>query len=105
VAFEDKTPTTLPGYFWLALLAGIMGFSAVRSVVVDKATGIRPNGVLAQIHRLNAERRGEGAAAAAIPPSAAAAALGAIGGAIGNVASKTGNVFGKLAKLNPRKRG
>jgi hypothetical protein len=58
---SDETasvPGGLPAYVWLALLAGLVGFSAVRSVVFEHASGVRPNGVLAQIHRLNAERRG-----------------------------------------------
>lgn len=48
----------LPAYMWLALLAGLIAFSAVRSVVLERHGGIRPDGVLAQIRRLNAERRG-----------------------------------------------
>ena len=53
-----SVPGGLPGYVWLALLAGLIGFSAVRSVVFEHASGVRPNGVLAQIRKLNAERRG-----------------------------------------------
>lgn len=48
----------LPGYVWLALLGGLVAFSLVRSVVLESAAGIRPNGVLAQIRRVNAARRG-----------------------------------------------
>ena len=48
----------MPGYVWLMLLAGLIAFSLVRSVVIESATGIRPDGVLAQIQRINAERRG-----------------------------------------------
>ncbi|MFN2390276.1 MAG: hypothetical protein ABR575_11835 [Actinomycetota bacterium] len=48
----------MPGYVWLAILAGVMAFSLVRRFVLDPAMGHRPDGVLAQIHRLNAERRG-----------------------------------------------
>ena len=48
----------MPGYVWLALLAGLIGFSMVRQVVVESATGVRPDGVLAKIHALNSERRG-----------------------------------------------
>lgn len=58
---------TVPGYVWLALLAGLMGFAMVRSVVLEKAHGIRPDGVLAQIRQINTDRRGialEDAAAA-----------------------------------------
>ncbi len=59
----DKVSTGLPGYAWLAILAGIIGFNMVRSVVLESATGIRPDGVLAQIRRLNAARRGAPVAA------------------------------------------
>lgn len=48
----------IPWYGWLALLAGMLGFSALRSVVLESTAGARPGGVLAQIHRINAERRG-----------------------------------------------
>lgn len=58
----DSVPGGLPAYVWLALLAGLAGFSALRSVVFEHASGARPNGVLAQIRKLNAERRGETAA-------------------------------------------
>ncbi|MGH2812097.1 MAG: hypothetical protein ACRDI1_05225, partial [Actinomycetota bacterium] len=51
-------PGGLPAYVWLALVAGLIGFSAVRSVIFESQTGVRPNGVLAQIHRLNQQRRG-----------------------------------------------
>ncbi|MDP9068062.1 MAG: hypothetical protein M3N53_06925 [Actinomycetota bacterium] len=58
VAGAETEPIKMPGYVWLAVLAGIIGFSMVRSIVLESATGIRPNGVLAQIQRLNAERNG-----------------------------------------------
>ncbi|MFP5297750.1 MAG: hypothetical protein ACLGHL_02025 [Actinomycetota bacterium] len=62
-ALED-TAGSLPGYVWLAILVGLMGFSLVRSVVLEAATGIRPDGVLAQIRQINTERRGAPIAAA-----------------------------------------
>ncbi|MGH2700123.1 MAG: hypothetical protein ACRDJL_13135, partial [Actinomycetota bacterium] len=46
------------GYVWLGLLAALIGFSAVRSVVFEGRGGVRPNGVLAQIHKLNRQRSG-----------------------------------------------
>lgn len=49
---------SLPAYVWLAILAGLIGFSLVRQVVLEGATGIRPDGVLAQIRRVNTDRRG-----------------------------------------------
>jgi hypothetical protein len=48
----------LPGYVWLGILAGLAAFSMVRAVVIPAAAGIRPDGVLAQIQAINAERRG-----------------------------------------------
>ncbi|MGH2774687.1 MAG: hypothetical protein ACRDJT_04540 [Actinomycetota bacterium] len=52
-------PGGLPGYVWLGLLAGVLGLSAVRSVVFEGSSGLRPNGVLAQIHKLNRQRNGD----------------------------------------------
>ena len=48
----------IPGYVWLAVLAGMMAFSLVRQVVLESAAGIRPDGVLSQIRKINTERRG-----------------------------------------------
>ena len=72
----------MPAYVWLALLAGVVGFSMVRQVVVESATGIRPNGVLAKIHALNAERRGLDAAEVAGGPGPLAG-IAAVGRSIG----------------------
>lgn len=97
----ETAPSGMPLYMWLAILAGIAGFSMVRSVVLEKNTGVRPDGVLAQIQKLNAERRGTTAAAAAGGTSAFAglmAGLGAIGGKVTAGA-------GKLAQLVSRKKG
>jgi hypothetical protein len=58
LAGGELTPTGMPGYVILALLAGLVGFVMVRQVVIESTTGIRPDGVLAKIHALNAERRG-----------------------------------------------
>ena len=87
----------IPGYMWLALLAGLVGFSLVRSVVIEKTTGIRPDGVLATIHRLNAERTG----ASSVAPTAAGPLAG-VGAMLGAVGKKIGGAFGKL---NFRKKG
>lgn len=54
----ESTAGGLPGYVWLAILVGLMGFSLVRSVVIESATGVRSDGVLAQIQKINADRRG-----------------------------------------------
>jgi len=87
----------LPGYIWLALLAGLIGFSLVRSIVMERTAGVRPDGVLATIHRLNAER---GAAAGAA--TASTGPLAALGGVLGGVGAKLGHMLGKL---NFRKKG
>ncbi len=80
----------MPGYVWLAILAGLIGFSLVRSIVVESATGIRPDGVLAQIQRLNAARRGAGATATAT------AEPGAFVSFMSGVGDKVGSLLGKL---------
>jgi hypothetical protein len=55
----------MPGYVWLGILAGLAAFSLVRTVVIPAAAGIRPDGVLAQIQAINAQRRGSSLAEAA----------------------------------------
>ena len=74
----------LPGYIWLALIAGLIAFSLVRSIVIEKTTGIRPDGVLSTIHRLNAERGVDAAADAGStgPLSGLGAFVGKIGQAL-----------------------
>jgi hypothetical protein len=78
LAGGELDPQGMPGYVLLALLAGLVGFILVRQAVIESTSGIRPNGVLAKIHALNAERRGvdvhdvEGSAGIGV-------ALGAIG--------------------------
>ena len=95
LSVEEPQPVEeLPGYIWLALIAGLVGFSLVRSIVIEKTTGIRPDGVLATIHALNADRAGA-AAAEAGSKTGLAAGLGVVG-------SKIAHVFGKL---NFRKKG
>ena len=79
----------IPGYMWLAVLAGLVGFSIVRSIVIEKTTGIRPDGVLATIHALNADK------AAGAGTAAADAGQGGLGSKIGHL----------LGKLNFRKKG
>ena len=58
LAGDALKPQGMPGYVALALLAGLIGFIMVRQAVIESTTGIRPDGVLAKIHALNAERRG-----------------------------------------------
>lgn len=76
VAAEPTSATEpLPGYVWLGILAGLIGFSLVRSVVLESAAGMRPNGVLAHIRSINTARRGASVAAAAGVSTGALAAL------------------------------
>ena len=100
---SDVVPEGWPGYVWLAILAGIVGFSMVRSVVLERTVGIRPDGVLAQIRRLNASRRGVELGAGG--DAAAAAGTGTVGSIVAGLKSlgeKTGGITGKL---NFRKKG
>jgi hypothetical protein len=103
----------LPWYGWLALLAGIGAFSVLRTIVLDGAAGVRPDGVLAQIQRLNAERRGGAAASAGAQPGLWMAFVGMTAGirsSVSNVASKVSNskalgkATGLVGKLKPGKR-
>jgi hypothetical protein len=86
----ETTPQGFPAYVWLAVLGGIMGFALVRSVVLESASGIRPNGVLATIHRLNAEGGGAEAAAAA---ASGGGVLSAVGNGFKTVGGKIGSIF------------
>lgn len=86
----EAVPQGLPGYVWLAILAGIVGFSLVRSIVLESAAGIRPNGVLATIHRLNSERAEVATAGLSDSP------LSSLGAGLKAVGGKIGSVFGKL---------
>jgi hypothetical protein len=78
----------MPGYVMLALLAGLIGFVMVRQVVIESTTGIRPDGVLAKIHALNAERRGVEADDTV--------AVGALGGALSSIGRAVATPFKKL---------
>lgn len=99
---EEKTVAGgLPLYVWLSILAGMAGFSMVRSVVLEKNTGIRPNGVLAQIQKLNAQRRGTAIAESA----AGTSALGGMVAGLGAIGSKITSGAGKLGQLVSRKKG
>lgn len=106
-ATDDAAPTgatapeieNMPWYVWLAILAGVVGWSLVRSVVLDTVHGQRPNGVLAQIHRINAARGGALAAAASSGDGALAglkSGFAAIAGALEPVTSKFSSLAGKL---------
>jgi hypothetical protein len=86
---------TLPWYVVAAVVAGLIGFSLVRSAVVEAATGIRPNGVLAQIRRINAERTGVAVEAAGESTGAFAATAEALKSLGSKVSDITGKVFRK----------
>ncbi|MDQ3982054.1 MAG: hypothetical protein M3271_05170, partial [Actinomycetota bacterium] len=90
-----KIPKGWPGYVWLGILAGIVGLSMVRSVVLDRVAGIRPDGVLAQIRRVNASRRGA-EAAAAIDPAASTGTFAAIAGSLKSLGERSAGIAGKL---------
>ena len=90
---------TMPGYVWLALLAGLIGFSMVRSVVLEKVHGQRPNGVLAQIHRINTARGGLHGAAAISGDGAFSglkSGFSSIGQAVKPLTDKFSSLAGKL---------
>jgi hypothetical protein len=76
----------LPGYVWLALLGGLIGFSLVKRTVIESATGMRPDGVLAQIRQMNAEKNGT---------TATAAVSG--GGLLSSAGTKVKSVLGNLS--------
>lgn len=90
-AGAEQTPQGLPGYVWLAILAGLIGWSLFRSVVLENAKGIRPDGVLAQIQRINSQNGGGAAAAAVSQPSGLSTFLGKARGSFGSL-------FGKLTR-------
>ncbi|MPZ69250.1 MAG: hypothetical protein GEU71_06925 [Actinobacteria bacterium] len=87
----------IPWYGWLALLAGMIGFSALRTVVLDSATGARPGGVLSQIHRINAERRG-------VDPSAATTAASPFAGLTAKFNSARATITKAVSRLPLPKR-
>lgn len=88
-AGADQTPAGMPGYVWLALLAGLIGWTLFRSVILENVKGIRPDGVLAQIQRLNTQRRGGAIAAVAAEPSGLSTLAG-------NIKSSTASILEKL---------
>lgn len=92
---SDVVPEGWPGYVWLGILAGIVGLSMVRSVVLERTAGIRPDGVLAQIRKLNASRRGVELGAAAETAAAPGAAASIVAG-LKSLGEKTGGIAGKL---------
>jgi hypothetical protein len=87
-------PQGFPAYVWLAVIGGIMGFALVRKVVLESATGIRPNGVLATIHAIN----GESVAA----ETGAAATGGGIGAVVGHGFKTVGGKIGSIFKFGKK---
>jgi hypothetical protein len=84
----------MPAYVWLAILAGLVGFSMLRSFVLEKGAGPRPDGVLAQIHKLNAQGRGGSAAG-----RAGAGALGVLTAGLGSIRRTFAPAGSKLVEL------
>jgi hypothetical protein len=91
----DTTPQGIPGYVWLGIVVGLMAFSMVRTVVLDRAAGIRPNGVLAQIHSLNQDRNGDAAVAGA---AAATSPLAPLGKGLRSIRDAGARVFGRFSR-------
>ncbi|MGH2729176.1 MAG: hypothetical protein ACRDJI_01045, partial [Actinomycetota bacterium] len=89
---EIPKAVTLPWYVVAAVIAGLIAFSLVRSAVVEAATGIRPNGVLAQIRRINADRKGVALEAA----GESTGAFAGIAASLKSLGSKVSDVTGKL---------
>ena len=89
----------MPGYVWLAILAGLIGFSLVRSVVLENLTPQRANGVLAQIHRINAGRTGAAVADAAGPATGVAAGLASVKRGLAPVGRGFSSLVGKVRGL------
>lgn len=87
----------IPGYVWLAILAGMMAFSLVRQVVLENTAGIRPDGVLAQIRKINTERRGGAIAdAAAVSAGGFGAAFKEFGAGLKQISFGLGSLSSKL---------
>lgn len=100
-AVAPSEPTNdFPLYMWLAILAGIVGFSLVRSVVIEATTGVRPNGVIAQIKSLNAARKGT--AAAGTTGATDAGGSGAVAGALGSVGEGFSSFAGRIKSIFKR---
>ena len=101
-AAEVPKVQAMPAYEWLAILAGLVGFSLLRSFVLEKGAGPRPDGVLAQIHKLNAQGRGDAAAGGTGAGALAfvAAGLGSVRRALAPARSKLVDV---ARKLKPRR--
>ncbi|MGH2817084.1 MAG: hypothetical protein ACRDJS_01325 [Actinomycetota bacterium] len=102
-AAEAPKVQAMPAYVWLAILAGLVGFSLLRSFVLERGAGPRPDGVLAQIHKLNAEGRGGTAVG-----GAGAGAFGVLIAGLGSVGRRLAPVGSKLveftSKLKPRRK-
>jgi hypothetical protein len=95
-----NAPTTAnetPWYVWASLLAGLMAFSMVRTVVLEQQAGIRPDGVLAQIRRLNAQRRG-----AAVAAEGGSSPFAPLVGAFASVGRGVRGLFAKLPGVSKK---
>jgi hypothetical protein len=97
-AAELQDPVGMPWYMVAAILLGIVGFSLVRRAVIEAATGIRPDGVLAQIRSINAQRKGVTAAEVETAGAFAgvAAAIRSFGSRVSTIGSRVSTTTGKL---------
>jgi len=94
---EGDEQASMPGYVWLAILVGLLAFSLVRQAVLERVGGIRSDGPLAQIRKLNAARRGGAVAAAGD-----AGPLATVGAAARSVGAAVTTAFGKIRSIAKR---
>jgi hypothetical protein len=102
-AAEAPKVQAMPAYVWLAILAGLVGFSLLRSFVLERGAGPRPDGVLAQIHKLNGEGRG-----GAVAGGAGVGAFGVLAAGLGSIRRTLAPAGSKLVEfarnLKPRRK-
>jgi hypothetical protein len=89
---RSPQPVGLPGYVWIAILGGVAGLMLLRAAVLEPPDGPRPDGVLAQIRRINAQRRGE-----APPADPGTPGFGSAWGAARAAGGRIARGFGSLA--------
>ena len=97
-----------PWFVWFLVPAGLLALSAVRSAVLEPAGGPRPDGVIAAIRRLNAERHGRPLAEATSGPSPLRRALAAAGApflAVGRAGSRAGRALRRAGSALTRRPG
>jgi hypothetical protein len=92
-----------PWYVWLLIPLGLLAWAAVRPLVLEPARGIRPDGAVMAIRRLNAERRGTPLEGPVDPLDRTLHAFRGAGRGIvraaGSVRRGTGRVAGEIGSL------